>query len=873
MASPSSSCPRCGDSFPEGLEAGDYEGICPRCLAALAVEEDGGTVPGAVEDDMFSKARKDPPPLKRGGTFRGMEVLEVIGQGGMGVVYKARQIDLDRTVALKVLSPRLAAADPEFPRRFAREAQALASLDHPNIVRVHEMGREADLCYLVMEHVDGVNLRELLVQKKLPPEQALRIVPQLCDALEYAHSRGVIHRDIKPENIILSRSGAAKIADFGLARIVRQDEAAPSRLTQTNVIMGTADYMAPEQRDSMKGADHRSDIYSLGVVLYEILTGELPVGRFDPPSRRARLDARVDDIVLRAIERDPERRYQRASHMGRDLDQVATSSPASSPDCPVSDLGTGKQIGLSSGRRLALRTVACPLTVSGWDKEEFGVRVDGDFQFDPEASPPLLQSQVETRAVTVFCPRGADLDVVAAEGSARFMEIRGSLSVRLPDGSLAVDRHDGPLRIHAGQGRVRIDGLRSEYFEVRSRAGTVELHDLLLARGRGQVETENASVSVRAAAGSSFRYYLETKSGRIEGAPSGQAGGGAGWLTVRTVGGDIAVSVPPPAAFDAVRNFVAQLTPRQVEKIGVYVIVNLALFIFFGWVLGTTAPAVCVAVFWGMALALELWKAYVQRGGMDGRSLSERVPGAIRSLMNLVPTPAPAPPAPPAPPKPRASLLAASALLLGVLAGLAGAGASLMVLIENDALGSTLRMGDAADFRIAMFVFGAAAFGLSTLAFILGWAASNHVAEARGLLKGRGAAHATMLFALLSFWAAVGYVRPHFDAVREASREAMIAAAQFVAALKAGDPRAAHEFLTDDLRASMPAPRFAERIQRSRERAPRRWKEIHVIRVVTGAGLREATAWVPGGLIRLRNRDGWRISDLDPFMMNLPERD
>jgi predicted Ser/Thr protein kinase len=841
------------------------------------VEDEGGFVPSTVEDDMFSRAKKDPPPLKRGGTFRGMEVIEVIGQGGMGVVYKARQIDLDRTVALKILSPRLAVADPEFPRRFAREAQALATLDHPNIVRVHEMGREADLCYLVMEHVDGVNLRELLIQKKLPPEQALRIVPQLCDALEYAHSRGVIHRDIKPENIILSRSGAAKIADFGLAKIVRQDEVVPSTLTQTNVVMGTADYMAPEQRDSMKGADHRADIYSLGVVFYEILTGELPVGRFDPPSRRARMDSRVDDIILKAIERDPERRYQRASHMGRDLDQVASSSPAASPDCPIVDLGTGKQAGLCPGRRLALRTVACPVTVKGWDKEEFAFRVEGDYQFDAEASTPLLQSQVETRSVTVFVPRGADLDLVAAEGSAGIADVRGSLSVRLLDGDLSVAAHEGSLRIHAGQGRVSIDGLKSEYFEVRSRAGSVEINALELARGRGQVETESSSVSVRPGSGSSFRYYLETRSGKIEGAPSGQVGGGAGWITVRTVAGDIAF-VPPPFALEGVRNFVAQLTPRQVEKIGVYVIVNLALFIFFGWVVGTTVPAVCVAVFWGMGLALELWKGYVHRGGVDGRNLSERVPAAIRSLMNLVPTPAPPPPAPPTPPKPRTSLLAVFALLAGIPAGLAGGAAALMVLIENDALGSALRMNDAVDFRITMFILGTAAFGLSTIAFILGWAASNHVAEARGLLKGRGAAHATMLFTLLSFWATVGYVRPHFDSVKSAYREAGASAEQFIAALKAGEARAAYELLSGELQASLPAAVFSERVGKSLARSPERWNDLVVDDIRLGAGLRGGSLWIrrrgshysegaPGPL-GLKRQDGWKISDLGHFLGN-----
>src|SRR5215831_9344661 len=354
MTTQTARCPRCGDQFPDGLEARDFEGICPNCLAFLAVDPSSDVAPSAPGDPL-QLASKDPPPLKRGATFHGMELLELIGQGGMGVVYKARQIELDRIVALKILSPRLA-ADPEFPRRFNREAQALATLDHSNIVRIHDVGREGELYFIVMEYVDGMNLRDLLVQNKLSPEQALRVVPQLCDALEYAHSRGVIHRDIKPENIILSRSGEAKIADFGLAKIVKTENVETS-ITQTNVVMGTADYMAPEQRDKTKAADHRADIYSLGVVFYELLTGELPVGRFDPPSHRKQLDQRLDDVVLKALEKDPERRYQRASHLGRDLDRITTSAPATPLECSVLDVTMGKRIGRAPGQRLAVHAI------------------------------------------------------------------------------------------------------------------------------------------------------------------------------------------------------------------------------------------------------------------------------------------------------------------------------------------------------------------------------------------------------------------------------------------------------------------------------------------------------------------------------------
>src|SRR5207237_7825332 len=143
-----------------------------------------------------------PTPAELAGRFPQLEVLELIGQGGMGAVYKARQTKLDRIVALKVLPPEWG-TDPAFAERFAREARALAKLNHPHIVAVHDFGEADGLFYLVMEYVDGVNLWQLLLDGQLPPEEALKIVPQICEALEYAHEEGIVHRDIKPENILL----------------------------------------------------------------------------------------------------------------------------------------------------------------------------------------------------------------------------------------------------------------------------------------------------------------------------------------------------------------------------------------------------------------------------------------------------------------------------------------------------------------------------------------------------------------------------------------------------------------------------------------------------------------------------------------------
>jgi serine/threonine protein kinase len=245
-----------------------------------------------------------------------------LGQGGMGAVYQAEHASLRRTVALKVL-PRALARDPEFVERFRREAQALAQLHHPNIVAVYDMGQEGDLCYFTMEHVDGTNLRSVLKSGGLSAPQALHLVPKLCDALEYAHARGVIHRDIKPENILLGKDGEPRIADFGLARLVRGDAGAGT-LTETRAVMGTPDYMAPEQRASTHDVDPRADIFSMGVVLYEMLTGQLPVGKFDPPAKKAAVDQRIDQVVMKALEADRERRYRRAGEMGTDIRKITT---------------------------------------------------------------------------------------------------------------------------------------------------------------------------------------------------------------------------------------------------------------------------------------------------------------------------------------------------------------------------------------------------------------------------------------------------------------------------------------------------------------------------------------------------------------------
>src|SRR5439155_20787148 len=173
----------------------------------------------------------------------------------------------------------------------------------------------------------GLSLRQLLQQKKIAPEQALAIVPKICEALQFAHEQGVVHRDIKPENVLLDKQGRVKIADFGIAKIVGGD-GGRTNLTGDEQVIGTPHYMAPEQVEKPQTVDHRADIYSLGVVFYEMLTGELPLGKFAPPSQKVQVDVRLDEIVLHALEKEPGRRYQHASVLKTDVETIASSGSA-----------------------------------------------------------------------------------------------------------------------------------------------------------------------------------------------------------------------------------------------------------------------------------------------------------------------------------------------------------------------------------------------------------------------------------------------------------------------------------------------------------------------------------------------------------------
>ena len=365
--SPENRCPACGAE----LAANAPGGLCPACLlkGGLATQTGGSGVGNPSQGGGFVP----PTPAELAPHFPDLEILELVGRGGMGVVYKARQKRLDRLVALKILAPKIG-QDPAFAERFVREARAMAMLNHPHVVAVYDFGQtpslpspgtnrrlvgkgaggegdllsssasgtggegsenlpspsgrgaggEGPLYYFLMEFVNGLNVRRLLDAGRLAPEAALAIVPQICDALQYAHDHGVVHRDIKPENVLLDKEGRVKIADFGIAKLVGK-EADDLTLTGAGQVIGTPQYMAPEQIEHPLQVDHRADIYSLGVVFYQMLTGELPIGRFAPPSKKVQIDVRLDEVVLRALEKEPDLRYQQASEIKSRVETIVTT--------------------------------------------------------------------------------------------------------------------------------------------------------------------------------------------------------------------------------------------------------------------------------------------------------------------------------------------------------------------------------------------------------------------------------------------------------------------------------------------------------------------------------------------------------------------
>ncbi len=273
------------------------------------------------------------------------KVIEKIGKGGMADVYKAEDSVLNRVLAIKVLHPQFA-QENNFVARFKTEAQAAAGLNHPNIVSIYDWGHEDDTYFIAMEYLEGWNLKQLIeAQAPLPVDEALEMAAQVCSALDFAHQRGIIHRDIKSQNIIIAPHGQVKVADFGIAR------AGGASMTQTGSVMGTAEYISPEQAQGIE-VGRSGDIYSLGIVLYEALTGQLPFKGESPlavamkqvrekPLSPSLLNSEIspplEQVILRSLEKNPADRYRSAEEMKQDLISISKGLPIKQPPPPVED--------------------------------------------------------------------------------------------------------------------------------------------------------------------------------------------------------------------------------------------------------------------------------------------------------------------------------------------------------------------------------------------------------------------------------------------------------------------------------------------------------------------------------------------------------
>jgi serine/threonine protein kinase len=316
-------CPNCDIRCDVSLFVDGSLARCGHCGVRFEVHREQSVPPRAVP--VPEPPKLPPPPEAPLPRLDGFIVLERIGQGGMGEVFRCSRDSDGLLVAVKILTPEMAAV-PDYVRRFGREAAAMAQLDHPGIVRLLGRGKAGSHVFIAMELIDGESLRLWAHKNRPGARQLAMLLAQVAHALAYAHARAVVHRDLKPDNVLVTKDLRTKVLDFGLAGLHAEGAQC---LTQSNVAMGTANYMAPEQRKDAKRADHKADIYSFGVMTYELLTGELPVGKFAPPSKLvAGLDSRWDALIERCLEPNPGSRPHSALELAHALEALAGMTKA-----------------------------------------------------------------------------------------------------------------------------------------------------------------------------------------------------------------------------------------------------------------------------------------------------------------------------------------------------------------------------------------------------------------------------------------------------------------------------------------------------------------------------------------------------------------
>lgn len=358
----------------------------------------------------------------------GYEVVDLLGIGGMGAVYQGVQKSLGRSVAIKVL-PRMENSDATAVARFKQEAMALAQLSHPGIVAVHDAGETTDgMPYFVMEFVRGTDLARLIRSAgRIEAGRAVMIVAEVCEALQFAHENGFVHRDVKPSNVLMDERGRVKVADFGLAKALKMGSAL---LTQSQVLMGTPDYLAPEARTAGVELDARADLYAVGVMLYEMLTGQVPRGRFPLPSEMVPLlDPRLDAIIDRAMQLERDRRYPSVLEMRKELERTSSTTGAVTAKWTAATAKSkasamGGWWGKKRWRWLASAGAALLALLAGWwvfFSELAFVSADKDGVVEPPAPGVYVPLRDESPPSPDGYPKGRWVDVttlVADRGGA-----------------------------------------------------------------------------------------------------------------------------------------------------------------------------------------------------------------------------------------------------------------------------------------------------------------------------------------------------------------------------------------------------------------------------------------------------------------------
>lgn len=393
----------------------------------------------------------------------GYRLESLVGAGGMGEVHKATQLSLGRTVAVKLLNQQLA-QDESFVARFQKEAAALATLHHPHIVSIVDKGSNASTYYLVMEFVDGPSLRERMRAHPEDPHEPLRVMLQICRAIEYAHGRGVIHRDLKPENILFDEQAGdiPKVTDFGLASFL-EDTSTRFALTGTHMAMGTLSYMAPEQKVDAKNADGRADIFALGLILYEMLVGELPAGSFEPPSRRRpKLDPKLDGIIERCLKQQPSDRYASVTELIRDLEPLTPHYSTMRP----AKLSRMQRVGraVRKGVRILLQTTATLLVLTAMGVLALAYIRTTDRRVPMSPGKALTQDlgppSAERLAGRLTSSDGEPRKVALGEGPDKPSLLVSGRALQLQDRRLVFPAVEGQSRV--GLMRVDVPGMRGD---------------------------------------------------------------------------------------------------------------------------------------------------------------------------------------------------------------------------------------------------------------------------------------------------------------------------------------------------------------------------------------------------------------------------